>query len=75
MQMSRSRDCAAGADHAALVPNVVSMADYPRAATRIRRDGPDCDRGVLLLFTGVRYERQIEPADPVAEGERRRRRR
>lgn len=51
---------------------VVSIRDFARPARAPQRE--DDRRGVLLLFTGVRYERQIEPADPVAGKGRRPRR-
>jgi hypothetical protein len=73
--MSRSHTCVAAVDHVANVSSVVSMADFSRPPSRISRDERDRQGGVLLLFTGVRYERQIEPAEPVAEGGRTRRRR
>lgn len=74
--MSRSYTCVAAIDHVVDVSSVVRIVDFSRAPSRVSRDGRDLERGVLLLFTGVRYERQIEPAGPCTEvGQTRRRRR
>lgn len=43
-----------------------------RPVSRSRRDvDPSPERGTVLIFTGVRYERSIEPSpgDPEAEPE------
>lgn len=55
---------------------IVDIRDFARPS-RLRFGEDDGSRGEVLLFTGVRYERQIEPSDPVAgngQGRRRRRR-
>jgi hypothetical protein len=76
--MSKSYASVAANDDIAPKGLVVSMADHARSsASGYSRSEVERDqrRGVLLLFTGVRYERQIEPPEPVAEDGRTRRRR
>jgi hypothetical protein len=77
--MSKSYASVAANDHIAKTGLVVSMADHARRSSgshpRSIEAERDQRRGVLLLFTGVRYERQIEPSEPVSEGGQARRRR
>jgi hypothetical protein len=75
--MSKSYASVAANDDIARTGHVVSMADHARSSASGYLRGAERDerRGVLLLFTGVRYERQIEPPEPVAEGRQTRRRR
>ncbi|HSP26498.1 MAG TPA: hypothetical protein VLQ65_15115 [Saliniramus sp.] len=76
--MSKSYARVAANDDIPRTGLVVSMADHARgSAGAYSRSEAERDerRGVLLLFTGVRYERQIEPPEPVADDGRTRRRR
>ena len=52
---------------------IVRLADYPRSERRSR--SRDASRGEILLFTGIRYERLAEPANPDSAKNRRARRR
>jgi hypothetical protein len=74
--MSKNYESVAAVDHVANACSVVRMADFPRRATCVNASKRDDRRGVLLLYTGVRYERQIEAVEPdVYDGQERRRRR
>jgi len=74
--MSKNHVSVAAADHVANSCSVVRMSDFPRRATRVTASERDDRRGVLLLYTGVRYERQIEAVEPdFYDGQERRRRR
>jgi hypothetical protein len=73
--MSKNYESVAAVDHVANACSVVRMSDFSRRATRITASDRDERRGVLLLYTGVRYERQIEAAEPVIDDGRERRRR
>lgn len=52
---------------------IVRLADYPRPERRPGSRDPRC--GEILLFTGIRYERLAEPANPDRDKNRRARRR
>jgi hypothetical protein len=54
------------ADHDATRGSVVAFSEAPRRR-QLKSFERDDRRGVLLLFTGIRYERQIEPAEPHFE--------
>jgi len=41
---------------------VVRLADFPKRT--IRASDPRTPLGEILLFTGIRYERQTEPTEP-----------
>jgi hypothetical protein len=41
---------------------VVRLADFPKRT--IRTSDLHTPRGEILLFTGIRYERQTEPTEP-----------
>ncbi|MCC5977775.1 MAG: hypothetical protein JJU21_06920 [Salinarimonas sp.] len=41
---------------------VVRLADFPKRATS--SNAAAAPRGEILLFTGIRYERQTEPTEP-----------
>lgn len=73
--MSKNYESVAAVDHVANACSVVRMADFLRRATRISASDRDERRGVLLLYTGVRYERQTEAVEPVIDDGRERRRR
>ena len=56
---------------------VVTALPDPAARPRRSAPGPDEPRGLILLFTGVRYERpepNPRPSSPAASDRRRRRR-
>jgi hypothetical protein len=64
--MSNIIPSVATADHVASRDSVVQFSDFPRRR-QLRSFERDERRGVLLLFTGIRYERQIEPDETAAE--------